>query len=298
MAKRTREMLELPRARIQIYGDSVADGALNDKVLAAACGLSLNDLQNVSLPSSSAFFAATLLERQIQSGTAPQILILAYNARSFSVPMVPKWIAHFAGRPETFSMIREDRPPPDAILRGFLNRFSFCCRYQTELNSVVRYRTGQEVFQPHLTPALGILERQAALPASLAELPAENAKPGSAAAFAPGFSNGPFLLHPEMRRSLDRFFDLAAEAGITVLIVSMPKPPAAQELHEKNGFNFAYQELLTQFSTRSGVRLLLQEQRTLPPEDFFDAVHLTRHAAIRFSEEVGQLLQSALSPPQ
>jgi hypothetical protein len=83
-----------------------------------------------------------------------------------------------------------------------------------------------------------------------------------------------------------------------VLIVSMPKPPAAQELHEKNGFNFAYQELLTQFSTRPGVRLLLSEQRTLPPEDFFDAVHLNRHAAVRFSEEVGQLLQSALSSAQ
>ena len=85
---------------------------------------------------------------------------------------------------------------------------------------------------------------------------------------------------------------------LPVLIVSMPKPPAAQELHEKNGFNFTYHELLNHFAARPGVRILLGEQRTLPPEDFFDTVHLTRHAAVRFSEAVGPLLQSALSSAQ
>lgn len=292
MTVRTHELVSLPRVRVQIFGDSVTDGALNDKVLAAASGLSLAELRNASIPSSSAFFAAPLLERQLAAGNAPDILILGYNARSYAVPMVSKFMAHVATVGEAMVVLRQDRPRVEDALLGLVQRGSFSNRYRPELNSWLRYGSGHEVFDPQLSPATGIEERRQQLPTHLNEV---EAKPeGQVVEFAPGFSNDRFVLQPEMRRSLERFFEVAASAGIEVWLVSMPKPPAAQALHEKNGFNAAYAALLKEVSARPGVRVLLSEQRTLPAPSFLDAVHLTRPAAIEFSQEVGALLRAAL----
>ena len=292
MTVRTRELVALPRVRVQIFGDSVTDGALNDKVLAAASGLSVNQLRNASIPSSSAYFAAPLLERQLAAGNAPDILILGYNARSYAVPMVPKFLAHMATAGEAMVMLRQDRPRVEDALLGLVQRGSFSHRYRPELNSWLRYGSGHEVFDPKLSPATGIEERRQQLPTNLNEV---EARPkGQVVEFAPGFSNDRFVVQPEMRRSLERFFDLAAGAGIEVWVVSMPKPPAAHALHESNGFNTAYEALLGEFAPRPGVRVLLREQQTLPATSFIDAVHLTRPAAMEFSQRVGVLLRAVI----
>ena len=291
------EIINLPTPDIQIYGESVTHGAINDWVLAEALGMNLSQIRNDSVPSTSAFFAYAQLKRQVAAGHIPHLLILGYVARSYTVPMVPKFLSHVASASEIAEISLSICPPLETTLQGLLGKFSFGYRHRSEYNDLLRQRFSKEALASFTTPSIGILARQQNLPHSIDEAGSEQDYRQAVAMTR--FHDLKFAPPNEQKISLQRFFALARRHQIRVLLLSMPKPSIIYQSHKDSGFNAAYDDFLNSFISDGNVERLVREQKSLPPTDFIDGVHLTKSAGFRFSQQVatslkGHLLQKPL----
>ncbi len=286
------EMMTLPTPVIQVYGESVTYGAINDWVVADAVGMSLEELRNDAVPSTCAFFAYPLLKRQIQKGIVPKVIVLGYVSRSYCVSMVPKFLSHVATLGDMAETAFILQPPLDPFLQGIMGRVSFAYRYRAEYNDLLRERFSSEGLTTFTLPTTSLLERQRGLPRVLAEAAAD--QNASQAEAMVRFFDIAFAPPAELERSLDLFLALAREHGIRVLLVSMPKPASMKASHEASGFDQAYDRFMDRMTQHEHVSWLVREQASLPASDFMDGVHLTRAAGFRFSQDLGQKLKAYL----
>lgn len=286
------DMESLPAPEIQIYGESVTSGAVNDWVLADALGMDLSQIRNDSVTSTSAFFAYLQMKRQIEKGRVPPVLILGYVSRSYTVPMVPKLMSHVASASDIAEISLDFRPPLETVLQGLAGKVSCLYRYRTEYNDLLKQGFGKKGLATYSLPTVGILERQENLPRSLDA--ASSGQDAAQAAAMMRFYDLQFAPPPEMQRSLKSLFQLARQHHIRVLLLSMPKPEELFAAHEKSGFNREYDQFMNGFVNEGAAEWLIREQQALPATDFMDGVHLTRAAGFKFSQQVASRLKTSL----
>lgn len=276
--QRTAELEQQSAPLIEIFGDSVADGGINEVLLARELGLKQDELVNASIPGTHAYYAYFVLKRQIDAGHVPKNIILAYNARSYARAPGEKFLARFARWREMPTAVRHGIPFED-LARSVVARFSFSLRYRDELNAMIRTKGGGGFFDPQVTPAEDRAVRTARLPV-LRPAPSRMA---SASGFNPGFHGGSFIPAAEITSSLRSFFELTQKHQIEVFLVSMPKTEEAKRRHNDNGFDAAYEGFMDNMAMQGGAHWLLREQLPLAADCFSDAVHLTPCAAFDFS---------------
>lgn len=286
--QRSIELEQRSAPLVEIFGDSVADGGINEVLLARELGLEQSEVVNASIPGTHAFYAYFVLKRQLDAGHVPKFVILAYNARSYTRAPGEKFLARFARWSDMPKSINMGIPFED-IARSVVARFSFSLRYRDELNVMIRTRDGGGFFDPRLTPAEDYAARIARLPVSR---PAPPQIP-SRSSFNPGFHSGTFLPAKEIRRSLCSFFELAQQHQIKVFLVSMPKTEEASRRHIGNGFDAAYEAFMDTLVQKHGARWLIRDQIPLSSESFSDAVHLTPCAAFDFSLLLAEKIKMA-----
>lgn len=287
--QRAAEMVRLPTPIVQIYGDSVSDSALDEVILEQALQLPQGAVRNYSIPGTTAYCAYPLLARQIAEGKVPRAIVLAYNPRSYTVPLTEKFLGRFATWPELWEAWRLG-VPLETWLHSLACRISFSLRYRQELNSVVRSGAGWDFFDPQRTPVETIEQRRTRM--AIASTPAP--RNDAARDFNPEFHRAAFRRAREIDGSLNAFFTLARQHGIQVVMVSMPDPPGAHAHREANGFNRDYSAYLQGLADHHGAQLAWPQIDVLPATDFSDAVHLTRPAAHQLSQRLGPALRAAI----
>ncbi len=283
--QRMSELTELPSPKMQIFGDSVSDSGINERILTEALGLNPGELINYSIPGTTAYCAYSLLKRQISAGRVPKTIILAYNDRSYTLPLVSKFLGRLGSWDDFWDGMTHG-VSLENLLSSLTCRTSFTLRYREELNSIIRTGEGLDYFNPQLNRALSRSERYERLPILL-PLQAVNKQPR---ALNPEFHRHPFRFNNETAASLHEFFQLTRQHQIKVLFVSMPKTIEAVALHDENGYNTAYQHFIKHMVEAYGAKWLLGAPTSLPPEDFSDAVHLTPKAAFLFSHQLATRL--------
>ena len=286
--KRLAEIRADPAPMVQIFGDSVAESGLNENALGKNLQIPAGQIANRAIPGTTVLCAQPCLARQIQSGQAPKVIILAYCPRSYALPFPAKFYGRIASWSE-FADARSQGITSMEWLYSLMCRGAFTLRYRQELNGLARTGRGWDFWRPSRTPAVGFSERSASLPDAPPRAQPARKIP---VAFNAGFHAIAFHPPPEVGTALGSFFTLAREHGVRVLIVSMPKTSATQAYHEANGLNAAYDRFLAGLRQRYGAEILLREQQALPTGDFSDGVHLTPEAAWRFSEKVNGLLRT------
>lgn len=282
---RTRELVTLPAPVVQIFGDSVSAG-LNESIISHDLGINSYDLVNHSIAGTTAYSAYFLLRRQLDAGIVPKAVILAYNARSYCIPLAPKFLGRFATWNE-LGIAAKFGLPLDDWLTSLACRGSYSLRYREELNAIARTGSGWDYFNPSVTPTLSYSERLASLPVTL---PASQERP-HAPEYNRAFYGVNFVPNEAIQRSLDEFFELARTHSIQVYVLSMPKTVVTAELHARNGFDKAYDDFIELQVKRHGAEWLLREQSALVASDFLDAVHLTPRAAFQFSKRVADRIR-------
>jgi hypothetical protein len=273
---------------VEVFGDSVADGGINERLVATRLGLSPSQFINASIPGSTSYWAYPLLKRQVAAGSIPKIIVLAYNDRSYTIPILPK----FLGRVGEFSDFRDAvkfRVPAEILFTSIVSRAFFSIRYREELNSIIRSGEGLDYFDLRSNKPLTRTERFALLPL---EKPKE-VRREQPVEFSGAFHGHPFRPNAQVVASLGAFFQLASEHRIKVLIVTMPKTRRAVEFHDRNGYNQGYLQFMDDLCQSYGATWLFREAEALPATDFGDGVHLTRAAAFDFSERLADLLKTA-----
>jgi hypothetical protein len=292
--KRSADMMVAEAPTVQIYGDSVADGALNEKVIAKKLGVSSSKFVNYSVPGSTAICAYPLLKRQIEAGRTPQVIILAYSARSYAVPLSEKFFGRFATWGELFEASEYGLTAGD-VIKAILCRSSFSLRYREELNGIVRSGGhGLDYFSEKKRPAVGLAERRSSL-SDVAPTPIDSSVAGGTKIFNPTFANVAFTPPSISSQSMERFLELAKKHQIKVFLISVPKPQEAHALHDRNGFNSNYAAFLSNLRDQHGVRLVLAEAPVWDLSEFSDSVHLGPQAAWKFSELVAEKLQPLIT---
>lgn len=289
---RMEEMTSLEAPLIQIFGDSVSDSGINERVIAGALGYSAAEFINFSIPGTTAYCAYPLLKRQIEAGRVPQVVILAYNDRSYTIPLVPKYLGRVGSWSELTEAVRFG-VPLETMLSSLACRVSFTLRYREELNAIARTGEGWDYFDPGLNQPTARAARYSALPVE----PPSRRPPAVPRQINSEFHRHLFRRSPETTASLGAFFDLAKRHGVHVYLLRMPKTEKAEELHDKNGFNKECVEFLDELVQKHGASWLLRRPATLPPECFVDAVHLDAKAAFDLSLEISRLLRGAPRAP-
>lgn len=276
--QRCLELVEQDAPSVQIFGDSVADGGINEKVLAESLGVETAVLVNHSIPGTTAYCAYPLLKRQINAGKVPKAVILAYNCRSYTIPLVHK----FLGRFSTWEELWEAQFLGLSFEEGLhcaVSRLSLIWRYREELNAIARSGQGWEFFNPSITAVENRVSRLLRLPESRPLVTSRK----QIREFNPAFHRMQFRRNELIDCSLKAFFELCHLNGVQVFFVNMPKPIMAARVHAENGFDSSYYAYLDGLVERGDAKWLLREQLELPASSFLDAVHLTPCAAFDFS---------------
>lgn len=291
---RAEETRYLPAASVQVMGDSVSS-ALRAAQLKEILG-GKYDVSNYSLPGTSPMFNYFVLKRQIAAGQKPKVIVFAPHPGTWKDPFVDRFLARYANPRETAELLRGGATFTDWAY-GILCRASYTLRYREEFYlALVQsdwgfFRTWQRPVSPVQNTRAKITKEEMVPEASTGKgIDAQNIPPAL---------SQPIKIHPTNEKYFEKFCDLAARNGISIVWLTLPEAQAFRDLFPGPERTAAYAPFVERMkASHPNLYPLSTEIPVLPNNHFFDPWHLNQYGAWVFSNEAGQRLAEWLASAQ
>ncbi len=277
---------------VLIFGDSIAKLGVQPLVLESILG---RGAYNLAVPGGQAAASAFLLDRALQSGARPKVVLLNTDPNLLAIsPSLGREHSARLATPAQSILLGYRAGDPDLIARGLLGELPSCRERDT--------------IRSHVQVALAGLPRdRLALNAHLrrnwianrgAQLAADEA-----AFHDRGRADRPqrWIPHSANDIYLDAFFRRARASGIPVVWLIPPASSAWSARRRADGVDRALDRWMASILASHPNVSLLDARSTVYPDDCFrDATHLSRRGAIRYSAALAvairPLLEGKVSP--
>lgn len=288
---RAEEIRYLPATSVQLMGDSVSS-ALRAGQLEHILGAKY-EVSNYSLPGTSPMFNYFVLKRQLVAKQAPKVIVFAPHPCTWNDPFVDRFLARFANPREAAELLRDKVPLTDWAY-GLLCRASYTLRYREELYMAL-VQGDRGFFRTWQKPVSSVQNTRAKITKD--ELaPAAPPETHIDAQNLPPALTQPIKIHPTNERYFEKFCDLAARNGISIVWLTLPEAQVFRDLYPGPERTAAYAPFVERMKARHpNLYPLSTSIPVLPDNHFFDPWHLNQYGAWVFSKEAGHQLAEWLA---
>ena len=280
---------------IQIMGDSVSlggiyEGNLQQLLSGGEGGGQGPTVNNYSLAGTSPLAAFYLLQRQLESGDPPKLILYAPNSAVITNPTPERFFSRFATAGEAMQTTKLGMPV-NQVIYGSLFKASYTLRYREELRSALldgNFQFFSYARQPvYLPDSPRTLEE----PTTVVDTN-YHSDPAS----VPWMVRQPFEAPNVVREHLDAFANLARENGIEIVFVMLPIPDVVSTLDKSSGAEGNYAAFVQAYAAEhENVHSLWDERPVYQDAMFSDFWHVTEPGAWKLTNDIGAELQELLA---